>query len=1369
MSSVALTDHGHAGGLLQFSKACIKENVKPIYGIELYCAPESRFSKEKIDGHVKTSYHLTVLAKNKTGLENLFELTSKGYIEGFYYKPRVDMKLLKELSEGLVVLSGCGSGRLSAYLMENRFEEAIEHVKELREIWGDNLYMEMQNHLLDWQIPLNTGLRIISEELDIPLVVTQDSHYPTRKDSELHNYICKLTAGDLTFDSDHSWFKSYDEICEMFDEEDYHAIHRTQEVAEKCVFDWEYGKTIWPVYDLPEGKTIEEEFNEQSRAGFAKKFPEPTEEYKERLEFELKMIKQMGFPSYFLVVADFIRWAKTQGIPVGPGRGSAAGSLVAYSLEITNIDPIKYGLYFERFINPSRISLPDIDVDICKKRRSEVIQYVANKYGTNKIAQIGTYAVFKPRGSLRAFARVCGYEQSVGHKLANMVPPDIAGKSLKFDKVIETTPELLKAGYNDVVSLARKAEGLRNQAGVHAAGVVISDSDICRQVPLMVGKSGEICTQFDMYDIEDIGLVKFDFLGLKNLTVIAETIKMVEVNHNTNIDINNIEDKNPEVYSNIFSKGILDGVFQFEGSSGFKDLCIKVKPDNIEDLAAITSLFRPGPLSSGYTEQYVDCKNGKNPEYLVSGLEPILRNTYGTMVYQEQIMRICTDIAGYTLSEADNMRKIIGKKIADKMKLEHGKFVDGCVKNDIKKEHAEQMFEAIVGFAAYGFNKCISGRERFLRVGHCKTGKSIYCPTIEEMYKIKNNRDYAKSIGKLPLHDKYKYLGYGSGFSLGKDGKLYRNKIVDIHDQGIRSVVKITLENGKHITTTTNHKFPTTNGEKLVSKIDIEKDFLYVNNGYTQEDTAYRFTNKGKLNDSRYHSNNLVEKYELNSQKGKMGFQQRNTSYTKLNKYKKALQCESPDCKGTFKRLEIHHLDNNHANNTDSNIATYCASCHKKAHYKMGRTTMGQKGLSTQAISIVSIETSEPEAVYDVEMAAPNHSFVIQNGIVTCNSHAVAYSVISYQTAWLKHYYPHEFYTALQNESLDKPNDMVRYIHAAKKQNIDLLPPDINTSDIGFALDAGTIIFGLAGIKGLGEKACKHLMQMRKEHGEFDSLNDLIRKKIKQDVVKALAECGALESITEYSRNQIVENIQPLMDHFKKLENWNEQIRKREINKQERLQAVEEGKKPPRVYSYPKSDTPPEPPEIPKDIPLEKHERLELERKTLGFYLTGHPLDDYPGILKMAKYNISNILEGCTYNSEKVSIPVVISTITQKRSRKQTNYAILKMEDQTGRIEGTMFSRSWEKLKDQLEEGTINIVHMTTRKVIVDEEAPPIINISVNYVKPIKEDSRIKVSIIELNLLDGTLVQFNPQKEQDIYKWQKAMAYINNLKRMGCR
>jgi len=435
MEYVALTDHGRAGGLLQFDKACKKNDVKPLFGVELYLAPRERTLREKLPDHTKTSYHLTVLAKNQQGLENIFKLTSIGWLEGFYYKPRVDLEVLEQYKDGLVILSGCGSGYASVMSMEERYSEAAEWLIKMRDIWKDDFYIEIQNHGLDWQPVLNKFLKTYANKLDIQTVVTQDSHYTTRDKAKLHNYICKIAAGDLQFDSDQSWFKSYEEIKQMFDEEDYEAIHRTVDIARKCSFDWEYGKTIWPIYGLEAGKTPEQELRDKTEEGFTKLFGEGTKEYRERLKYELSIINEMGFPTYFLVVADFINWAKNNGVAVGPGRGSGAGSLVCYCMGITEVDPIKYGLYFERFLNPARVSMPDIDVDFCKQNRTKVIKYVSERYGSDRVAQIGTYATFKPRGALKAFSRVMGYEPSVGIKLSGLVPPDISGKAAKFEDI----------------------------------------------------------------------------------------------------------------------------------------------------------------------------------------------------------------------------------------------------------------------------------------------------------------------------------------------------------------------------------------------------------------------------------------------------------------------------------------------------------------------------------------------------------------------------------------------------------------------------------------------------------------------------------------------------------------------------------------------------------------------------------------------------------------------------------------------------------------------------------------------------------------------------------------------------------------------
>lgn len=1081
MPSVALTDHGRAGGLLQFKKACEKSKIKPIYGIELYVAPKERTLREKLKDHIKTSYHLTVLAQNEEGLKNIFRLSSKSWREGTYYgKPRVDMELLREHSEGLIVPSGCGSSRLSVYIMEGRLKEAVDHVREMLDIYGDRFYIEVQNHGINWQEPLKAQLVAIANKLSIPVVATQDSHYPNKEDGDLHNHICKLTSGDLTFDSDQNYFKSREEMEKMFPEKEHLFLDETLNVANRCNCNWEFGQTIWPVYDLKE-TTPEEELKRLTNEGFKKLYGEGTKEYHDRLKYELRIIKEMGFPTYFLIVQDFINYAKSQGIPVGPGRGSGAGSLVCYCLGITNVDPIKYGLYFERFLNPARVSLPDLDIDFCKERRVEVIQYMADKYGQDYIAQIGTYAVFKPRGSLRAFARVCGEAPIVGDKLANLVPADIAGKQPTFEDLLENVPEMSNSPHDRIIKLAVKAEGLRMQTGVHAAGIVVADRPINELLPLFAGKHKEIATQFDMHDVEDIGLVKFDFLGLKNLTVIAETLALIKKNYDIDIDIEAIEDEDKETYE-LFKNGNLDGIFQFETSSGFRDLCMKVRPKTIEDLSVITSLFRPGPLRTGAVDEYVKGRNGEEPEYSIPELKPILESTYGVMCYQEQIMKICTDVAGYTLAEADNMRKIIGKKLPEKMKLEREKFVSGCVANKTEEKKATKLFNDIEGFAEYSFNK----------------------------------------------------------------------------------------------------------------------------------------------------------------------------------------------------------------------------------------------------------------------------------------SHGVAYSLISYRTAWLKAHYPTELYTALMNNSLADQDKIVKYIHSAKELEIPLSPPDINRSQAKFTLDNKTILFGLSGVKGIGVKACDQLIEIRPKEG-FDTLDNLILAKIKKNIITALAECGALEEITSLERWQIVEHLPELIDYHKKIEKYNDRAIRIKEREAEILKAVEDGKKPPR--KLPKLKERPEKPKIESGESLSRAERLKLERKTLGFYLTGHPLADYPRLLEMAQYTIEDVKEGKIKNKEFVKLPVVVSSCIKKRSAKKQDYAVLTIEDMTGRIEVTVFPKTWQKIGKEIEEAQINII--TCRVGIIEQDdGPPVVNMILQNI--VKSSVGLEtMTNISVRLKDSTLVTFIPRKDCDYNNWKQASSYAANLKRMN--
>jgi len=1552
MPAVSITDHGRAGSLLDFYKTCRKNEIKPLLGLEAYVAPRSHTLKEPIDGF-STSYHLTLLAKNATGLKNIFRLTSLGWLEGFYYRPRVSTELLKQYREGLIVLSGCGSGYISKMFLDRQDKEAYEHAKLLREIYKDDFYVEIQDHGIDWQAPLKEKLIHLSNQMSIPAIATQDSHFIEHDEYLLHQKVCRLTASDLEFSTTETYFKSYDEMLVRFGQTP-ELLHRTAEVAEKCNVEWDYGRTIWPVYPL-EKTTPDEELERLATEGFHKLFGEGTEVYKERFRYELAVIKKMGFSTYFLVVQDLINWAKDNKIPTGPGRGclvggtpvfladgrtkklaeieigdkiinkdgrpgtvtkvfeypveeelvrletfygdfegiiltkdhlvfgektkhvenyfkwskttqksqkkykplsweieeikadnlnvgdwvlfpkieispilppekidlapyislnrydcsieqnliieyvpnnepfigsvhdihrqtkisrgaikhfrdnqdperkntrqeearktvkkyilskfssleewrqnsfrnktkevsvsryinldeeffwilgkwaadgwlqkrsdrtwgicfnseneilqaervkrwlrannlnfeeyphainkllqievhsglfchwwsnlfpdyrytsqtkafprfvsslpekhlksvltgyiegdageeqgrikitttsrklahqtkfnllrlgipssirfeeredsrenfpdetesyhlnipivdflaelypshatikrynwerrdgqilckirskkyikdikkvydisidndpsyltssgvvhnSGAGSLICYCLGITGVDPIKYGLYFDRFLNSERISLPDLDLDMCPRGRKQVLQYVMSKYGEDRVCQIGTYGAFKPRGSLRDFARVCGYPPSVGAELAKLIPPDVAGKALTFDEAVHAEPKLLTTGYPEVVDFARKAEGLRTKAGVHAAGIVIADRPLTDILPLFKGKSDETATQFDMHDVEELGLVKYDFLGLINLTIIDDTIKLIEKTKRIRIDINNIDREDQAVYENIFQKGELDGVFQFETSSGFKDLCVRVKPSSIEDLSAITSIFRPGPIGAGLLEQYIARRNGTAFEYLDPRLEPVLKETLGVYCYQEQVMRICTDLAGYTAAQADDMRKAIGKKIADKMKEHQKLFVNGCKANGIDEEVATKLFTDIDGYSKYAFNK----------------------------------------------------------------------------------------------------------------------------------------------------------------------------------------------------------------------------------------------------------------------------------------AHAVAYSIISFATAWLKHYYKEEFYCSLFNNTLGQQDQLVKYIYSCRQQGIPIQPPDINKSYAEFTLDNGTIIFGLAGVKGIGEKACQQFLEKRPEDG-IQNLDDLFSLGMNQGILKSLARCGALEGISEIPSSQLEEAIETLATYYKKLATWEERKIRCETREEERQSCIDTGEPPPK--RLPKLPNRPEFPAITEIRKISRAEKLALEHDTLGFYLTGHPLDDYPSLTRMASCTIEEIIED-SKGGEVVTIPAVVSILERRRTRKGQDMANIILEDRTGRIEATIFPKTWVKVKDTFDVGQIVITSCKIdREVPFEEGATTVAKLYLQTISPIKNEDYImaEMSNLKMDLHDGSSVWFITDKETDFNKWQKAKALIQNL------
>ena len=720
MKAIALTDHGVMYGAVDFYKECKKNDIKPIIGCEVYVAPHSRFDKEA--GRDNGYNHLILLAKNKMGYKNLSKLVSLSFVEGFYYKPRIDLEILEKYSEGLICLSACLAGSLSQAIIQGNMEKAEEIALWHKRVFKDDYYIEIQHNGLRQQIMVNQKLIQLARKLDIPLVATNDAHYLKKEDSYFHEVLLCIQTGKrmsdedrMRFETEEFYIKSPEEMADYFSEFP-DAIENTVKIAEKCNYDFEFGVTKLPNYDVPEEyATHLDYFKDLCYKGIKNRYGEnPSEEVMSRLEYEISVIEKMGYVDYFLIVWDYINYAKSVGIPVGPGRGSGAGSIAAYAIGITDIDPLKYGLLFERFLNPERVSMPDFDVDFCYERRGEVIEYVERKYGKDHVSQIITFGTMAARMVIRDVGRVLDYPYSETDKLAKMIPMEV---HITIPKALEQNREFKELyesnlSVKQLIDIAIKLEGLPRQASTHACGIVITKDPVDTYVPLYVN-DGNISTQYTMNLLEELGLLKMDFLGLRTLTVISDTEKLVK--QNRGIDVEYDKDMNdPKVYK-LWANGESVGIFQFE-SQGMTNFMKELKPDCLEDIIAGVSLYRPGPMDQ--IPRYI--KGKQNPghnEYTHPALEPILNVTYGCMVYQEQVMQIVRELAGYSLGRADLVRRAMGKKKLDVMAKEREYFINGqvdengnvlvpgCVRNGIDKESANKIFDEMAEFAKYAFNK----------------------------------------------------------------------------------------------------------------------------------------------------------------------------------------------------------------------------------------------------------------------------------------------------------------------------------------------------------------------------------------------------------------------------------------------------------------------------------------------------------------------------------------------------------------------------------------------------------------------------------------------------------------------------------------
>ena len=1010
MNSAAITDHGVMYGVIDFYREAKKQGINPILGCEVYVAPNSRFDRE-ITGGDDRYYHLVLLAENEEGYANLTKIVSKGFVEGYYYKPRVDKELLRKYHKGIIALSACLAGEVARFLTKGLYEEAKKTALEYQEIFGEgNFFLELQDHGIPEQGLVNQQLFKMSEETGIELVATNDIHYTYAEDAKPHDILLCIQTGKklsdenrMRYDGGQYYVKSEEETLRLFPYAK-QALENTQKIADRCHVEIEFGVTKLPKYDVPDGYTSWEYLQKLCYEGLEKRYGDPSEELKERLSYELETIHQMGYVDYFLIVWDFIKYAKDHGISVGPGRGSAAGSIVSYCLEITTIDPIRYQLLFERFLNPERVSMPDIDVDFCYERRQEVIDYVTRKYGKDCVAQIVTFGTLAARGVIRDVGRVMDLPYAYVDSISKMIPQELG---ITIDKALKMNPDLKKLYDTDetvtnLIDMAKRLEGLPRHCSMHAAGVVICQKPVDEYVPLSRAADGTITTQFIMTTLEELGLLKMDFLGLRTLTVIQNAVLLAR-RKQPELNINQI-DYNDQKVLDYIGTGKTDGVFQLE-SAGMKGFMKELKPHNLEDVIAGISLYRPGPMD--FIPQYIRGKNDSSSiTYDCPQLEPILAPTYGCIVYQEQVMQIVRDLAGYSLGRSDLLRRAMSKKKAAVMEKERKIFiygdeetgVPGCIKNGIDEQTANKIYDEMIDFAKYAFNK----------------------------------------------------------------------------------------------------------------------------------------------------------------------------------------------------------------------------------------------------------------------------------------SHAAAYAVVSYQTAWLKYYFPVEYMAALMTSVIDNPSKVSEYIYACRQMNIKILPPDINKGEANFSVDGGDIRYGLAAIKSIGRPVIKAIVEDREELGLFQNLEDFITRLSAKNIlnkrtIENLIKAGALDTLGG-TRKQFMSIYVQIVDHV------TQEKKNSMVGQMTLFDLVSEDQKEEFQIRMP-------------DVgEYSKETLLAFEKEVLGIYVSGHPLEAYE---EKWKKSISATTADFQLDEEtghtkvhdgaKEIIGGMITEKTIKHTKTNQMMAFITVEDLLGTVEVVVFPRDYEKNRDYLE------------------------------------------------------------------------------------
>ena len=1266
ITSLGLAERNTLAGVIKFQQKCSEAKIKPIIGEQVVVKDGDKF------------FNIKLYVKYEKGWGNLLQVNKQINVDNNGF---IQRNSLLKLTDGLIVVIDPKS---------IPYEEILPF--KLNVIEGDLFWqldsVEFENDSKDKEYLLNLQKFINDNQYYIPPILICDSYYLDEADSE-----SKIALNDIAdkrdFRSSNQFFKSIDDIFNelqpLFDNEENlfsiveESISNLNSVSKRCEYNITMGQRLLPIYKMTQ-EEIEKYgdtytmFLDLIEVGCSRKMPEgKEEEYLSRLEEEIGVIAGNGFVDYFLILWDIIRWARENDILVGIGRGSAGGCLCAYMLDITQLDPIKFELLFSRFLNEGRAkkSYPDIDTDFESKRREDVKKYMESKYGHNQVCSIGTYTNLKLKQSLKDISRLEGVDFATTNYISQILDIEEGGIFDLFKTAQEESR--VKEFIHKYPQIIEKMQLILNQPkskSIHACATLIlpEEKDIFSWIPVRKEvKDGEeiIVSEWEGNELDAAGFLKEDILGITQLDKYKFILDLIRKNKGVEIDLYNIPLDNHRVYD-LFSSGFNGDIFHF-GSKGLTKYCKELKPENINDLVAAISLYRPGAIENNFHNEYILGKNGEKEIEYWTGTDKILNDTYAVIVYQEQVMKLCQVLGGLTLVEADDVRRAMVKKKYDELHKYKERFLKNYISEfSVTEEYAADVWDSIDKASSYLFNKCISGDEIL---------KSIGVPfkyTIKEFWLLKNDKSYAKSRGMMSAYDKLndKKRGYGYSWSLGDNDRLYKNKIKDIRYVGVKPIYRMRLINGATIDVTLNHKFPTNKGEKRLEDLIIGEDKIFYNIGYKQEDSVYRFTDIG-VNNPNYHKSNSVENYKLNSEKGVEGFTKReNSSLNKFNNYKlfhKKDYCEI--CNNKNSKLEIHHIDNDHGNNEITNLQTLCISCHKKEHYKMGRNKIGMKGLYTELIGIDSISFLKNDDVFDVEMEAPNHTFVTKNNIVTSNSHAAAYAITGYIGQWLKNKYPLEYWTAAfqYDDPNPKKSKISRYISEIRKtdDSIKIKPPHINFSGETFESSAEKmeLYWSLAKVRQVGEVALKSIIDERNKNGEFFSLEEFINRTeksvINKSVITNLILAGSFDDI---------ENIEIKSDRGKLIEKFYKTASIKKSDKTENYNSED-------IFFW------------------------ELKQKEV----TGFGEIDYKKLIrnktefKPKDFIDSFDLQDECYVNKEVLISGLIVSFVERTSKKKNQYCNIELDSNNEVLNVTLWSESFERVKEEISVGKILIMNGTCR------------------------------------------------------------------------